>query len=255
MEGYVKSIKYYKIDKFKGYFLVSLVDDKNNFIGTFGNKEYCSICEFRKETFGIMASVDCFDLIRLGSSNPNKLCVSLEVDSSNRIVRIINQNFLAFGKDDNCLYNIKRSFFNRNMDREVWSIESIKSQSDTFSIFLMNDGLGTFYVTGNVYYGFGYPLFTPSELKSDGIIRASLQYLTFIRSILKFYGTNDLMGLSKNSDIQYKKVSLVRDDNGYIIGIGNKEKDIYLVNGVNTYHILNGEGLHQKMLRFNKHLY
>ena len=59
----------------------------------------------------------------------------------------------------------------------------------------------------------------------------------------------------KNSDIQYKKVSLVRDDNGYIIGIGNKEKDIYLVNGVNTYHILNGEGLHQKMLRFNKHLY
>lgn len=252
MVGYISSIKYIKINKNEGYFSVTLEDAIGNKLGTFGNKNFSSPVEFRKETFGIMAAINCFDLTKIGFNIPDKLEVGLEFDKFDRVQKIINKKGVTFFKNEKYLYeskiNLKDLLFGKEI-QEKWTIENIKSQSNTFSVFLMNEhGGGIGYVTNSVYYGFGFPLITCSEPNSADILSASLEYMTFIKSILKLYGTDDLMKLCKTTPMR-RKVDVIVLENGSIVGIGNSEKDIYLVSGENTYTIVNSDMLQQKVLR------
>ena len=50
MEAKISSIRL--ITDTKGwYWLITLVDDNGNIIGTFGNEKYCSDIDFRNQTF------------------------------------------------------------------------------------------------------------------------------------------------------------------------------------------------------------
>ena len=253
MEGYIKSIKYRKLNKYEGYFLVTIINEKGVKIGTFGSKEFTSPVEFRKETFGIMAALDTFDLLKIGSRTPNKLKVYIKDDNYERIYRITNQNGMTFTKDQNNLYIVKRNIiknlFNKENQSNIETIESIKSISDTFTMLLTDGPCFRFYVTGDVYYGFGYPLLERSSIETKYVITSSLQYLTYMRSILKLYGTNDLMNLSLTDEVEYKKITYLTDESGRIIGIGNKNKNIYLISSQNTYELLNEEKLYEKKLK------
>lgn len=247
MEYYIKNVRFKNVNKYEAYYLVTLVDEKGNVVGTFGNKKFSTACEFRKATFGIMAAVDCFDLTRLGSDDPNKLNVCYEQDKFGKVLKIFNDKGISLSKNNDFMYVTKRNIFARKECYET--IENIISSSGTFSMLLTEKPFYVFYVTGNVYYGFGYPLFTTSEVKSNDINEASLQYLSYIRSILRLYSTKDLMMISRVKDIVARKVDVVFNHKDDIVGIGNKEKDIYLINGENTFTLLNEKMLHEKVLK------
>lgn len=167
---------------------------------------------FRKQVFGIMAACNQFDLLRLSSDNP----IYKEVIGyySNGL-QIIENN-----KNEWFSYNIKTSSYfcdqSSQSVKELFSmavnkkipdvsvnkgrIESISSGSGVLQIFFKSNGLGTFMNTGQVYYGFGYPIGIGSIEDKEIINSASLSFQSFILSIMNFYGVDDLLKLSGNID-------------------------------------------------------
>ena len=93
---------------------------------------------------------------------------------------------------------INRRIPDVSIDKE--SVESISFGSDVLQIFFKSNSLGTFMNTGQVYYGLGYPIGICSAEDIEGIRIALLSFRSFILSIMKFYGVDDLLKLSGRVD-------------------------------------------------------
>lgn len=62
-------------------------------------------------------------------------------------------------------------------------------------------------------------------------------FKTFIEGILEIYGTNNLLKLSGNDNIEYPKIQVNVNDNGNIISISSLDNDYELVEDNDSYCI------------------
>lgn len=240
MEAIINSIELVKINNNRCYFKVKLVDEQGNLIGYFGNSKLSDNINFRKQTFGILAACDCFDLLRVSSDSPEFLPIYLEYDSYDRITSIINMDGDCFSFIGDGRYGInKHSLENVDGVENCGQILSITSRSGVFMIMVQTQVFVTSYVTGSVYFGFGYPLGNESsDLEPYYINLSANKFKTFIESILQIYKTNDLLELSRTSALSYPRVLVEMDSRGKIVSIGNDKNNYYLTQNGNSYEIV-----------------
>lgn len=237
MEAIVKSIKLYKVDENRSYWKLELEDLDGNLIGFFGDPKLSDSVNFRKQTFGIMAACNCFNLLELGSNNPKFLPIYFEEENYKGVVSIINREYNIFHQADNGKYVLKK--YNDDINKiknNVAEIFCVSSASGVFNIGIHTPHYSTFYNTGQIYYGFGYPI-TISGEKQEDIIFASDIYKSFIESILKLYKTDDLLKMCNCDVINYPKILINIDENNNIVCIGNESNDYCLLQKNDSYTI------------------
>jgi len=243
MDAFISSMEFIKENENDCYWKVTLVDENNNYIGTFGDSKITDPVNFRKQTFGILSACNCFDLLKLSSSNPQKLPVYYMERKFNGINSIVNKNGQSLKLGHHGMYEINKAwnFFNKNKEikqYEIGEIESIESRSGVFVVSVCSGCSVNSFMTGSVYWGFGYPL-TQENMNEDYIRDASKLYLSFIEGILKLYNTNDLMKLNGNEVSEYPMVIVKTDEKGNITSIGNKDTGFELMTDGISYIIIN----------------
>lgn len=87
-----------------------------------------------------------------------------------------------------------------NGDKEEGVIERIISQSGTFQLLFTCKIGSTFFTTGQIYYGFGYPLTIGKDAKTSVVALSAKRFTSFIVSLMKLYGINDLLKFGGNTD-------------------------------------------------------
>lgn len=179
---------------------------------------------FRKQVFGIMAACNQFDLLRLGNDNPAYKEVIGYYFNGLQIIENEQKEWFSYDKKRSIYFceegsQSVKELFSIAVNRKIpdvfidkGRIESISSGSGVLQIFFKSNGLGTFMNTGQVYYGFGYPIGIGSTEDKEGIKNASLSFQSFILSIMKFYGVDDLLKLSGRVD-KYPIVDITVDKN------------------------------------------
>lgn len=114
----------------------------------------------------------------------------------------------------------------------------IISGSRVLTFWIKHEYYTTFYASGQIYYGFGYPITCMDINSSTEDIKMSAQLFTsFIEGILAIYDTNDLMNLGKEEYINYPKVSVNINQNGDIISIYNQDNGMMLTKSNKNYQI------------------
>ena len=244
MEAIIKSIKLKNV--FNRYFFVIELQDING-ITYYVDKPFLSdSINFRKQVFGIMAACNQFDLLKLGSNTP--LYKDVVGYYSNGLKILENDQDKWFTYDSRtsryfceCSDNKIKELFKVVSERDVFDtfvkkgkIESIKSQSGVFQIFFKSDSVSAFMNTGQIYYGFGYPINIGDSSNLNDIKRSSENFQSFIVNIMKFYGIDDLLMFSGKADInplvdivisKNKVVNITSLETGMGISIG-KNYDI-----------------------------
>lgn len=74
--------------------------------------------------------------------------------------------------------------------------------------------------TGQIYYGFGYPIGIGSVDNKDSLKIAATAFQSFIISLMKFYNVTDLLHLGGNIE-QYPIVEIELDKNNKIAQISS----------------------------------
>lgn len=179
---------------------------------------------FRKQVFGIMAACNQFDLLRLSSDNPIYKEVIGYYSNGLQIIENNKNEWFSYNKKTSSYFCDQSSqsvkeLFSMAVNKKIpevsidkGRIESISSGSGVLQIFFKSNGLGTFMNTGQVYYGFGYPIGIGSVDDKESIKIASLSFQSFILSIMNFYGVDDLLELSGKID-KYPIVDITVDKN------------------------------------------
>lgn len=240
--AYVESIDLCHIDDNESYFQLSLVDEEGSSLGIFGSPYLTSSEDFRKETFGILSAINHMDILSLGG-NKQEIPIKFKCNSRNIVNELINEDGLSFHISDDGEYITKKM---QGDEREVFNgnITKITSSSDTITIQIKSEYFTTHYVSGNLYYGFGYPLL--SRTNNDAIKEKSANhYKAYIENLLKFLNTDDLLrvgGEVKKSP----KILIERDEVGNIIAIGSEENDYHLRIDENKYKIEKGRLIPRK---------
>lgn len=179
---------------------------------------------FRKQVFGIMAACNQFDLLRLSSDNPIYKEVIGYYSNGLQIIENNKNEWFSYNKKTSSYFCDQfspsvKELFSMAVNKKIpevsidkGRIESISSGSGVLQIFFKSNGLGTFMNTGQVYYGFGYPIGIGSVDDKESIKIASLSFKSFILSIMNFYGVDDLLELSGKID-KYPIVDITVDKN------------------------------------------
>lgn len=255
MEAYISSIKYIKVNKFYGYFKVTLLDKDGSLMGYFGKENLSDPISFRKETFGILSSCNCFDLLKLGGEEITPLEITIEIHPIRDIVTsITNQSGVTLKNvEGNYVLNknILHKFLNYKNEEKA-QIENIISRSGVFEMILKGSPFYRFYTTGSVYYGFGYPLISFGEINEEDVLLTSTWYHSYITSILKFYKTDDLLTLNRKQPSIYRKVSILIDENNEIYALGNEETNMYLTIQDGKYEMIKEDLENIKKLKQEK---
>lgn len=233
----IKSIELCQIDENESFFQVTLADEEGNDIGVFGSPYLTSDIDFRKETFGILEAIGCFDLLKLGGNEEACIPITFKCDRRDVIDEIHNSDNQTLHMGTSGEYVTEEM---KEDEREVFDgiINSIKSASDTFTMQIRNPHFTTNYVTGNIYYGFGYPLLSQTN-NEELIKKASKHYKSYIESILKFCGTDDLLRIGGEPS-KYPDILIQRDEVGNIIAIGSSDKEYHLCIAENGYKFEKG---------------
>lgn len=211
MQAIIKRIELKKFFK-KYYFLVEL-QDENGKIHIVDKPFSASESNFRKQLFGLMAACNQFDLLKLCTDSPVYKNVIGYYSNGLQILENDENKWFSYDKKkgtyfcENCDKNIKR-LFDFAIERKVrdvsvtkGKIESIESGSGVFQIFFKGDSLGTFMNTGQIYYGFGYPIGLGDSKDIEGVRKAVVSFQSFIINLLKFYNVSDILDLGGKKDI------------------------------------------------------
>lgn len=179
---------------------------------------------FRKQVFCIMAACNQFDLLRLSNDHPIYKEVIGYYSNGLQIIENDNKEWFSYDKKSSTYFCDQfspsvKELYSMAVNKKIpevsidkGRIESISSGSGVLQIFFKSNGLGTFMNTGQVYYGFGYPIGIGSIEDKEIINSASLSFQSFILSIMNFYGVDDLLKLSGKID-KYPVVDITVDKN------------------------------------------
>lgn len=171
-----------------------------------------SVISFRKQIFGILSACGTFDLMKLATENPIPKKVIGYYTYKLQILENDKNEWLIYDKD-RVEYTCKKvnkkqkkmmdTLIKSNLSsisKEEGRIERIISQSGVFQLLFNSRGGITSFTTGQIYYGFGYPLDIGNEENTDEVEKSAKLFTSFIISLVKFYGINDLLDFGKNKD-------------------------------------------------------
>lgn len=167
---------------------------------------------FRNQVFGIMKEIGFYDLLKLATTRikPKKVTTWYDIDRQRTEFIKNKKNMEFYFNKEKKIYCCEK--FNRKIERIIEScdwlykedaeINSIISASSTFSIVLnFESGTTTYIDGGQMYMGFGNPIFIGENATENEIDYSSKFFETFIVALMDFYGINDLLnfgGSEKN---------------------------------------------------------
>ena len=230
MEAIIKRIELKKILN-RYYFVLEIQDINENVYIV--DKPFCSdLINFRRQVFGIMAACNQFDLLRLTTSNPEYKDVVGYYSNGLQILENDQNKWFSYDKRtgkyfcDDAKEDV-RKLFKTIVDNNLGDvsvnkgeIQSIESASGVFQIFFNSNGLGTFMNTGQIYYGFCYPIGIGSADNKESVKIAATVFQSFIISLMKFYNVTDLLCLGGKIE-QYPVVEIELDKNNKISQISS----------------------------------
>ena len=157
-----------------------------------------------------MSACDCYDLMRLATDEPvykkvvgyykNSLII-LESENDDWFAYNVNKTRYICTKLAKDKLELLKTFTNNtsSVTKDLGYIEKIESKSAIFSMLFTGEFASTFYnCAQQIYYGFGYPIYLGDEDNMESTKRAAKIYTSFIVSLMKFYGVNDLLQLGGN---------------------------------------------------------
>ena len=205
MEAVIKRIELKKF--FKNYYFVVEIQDIDGNVYVI-DKPFCSDEEnFRKVVFGLMASCNQFDLLRFCTENPLYKNVVGYYNDGLKIIENEKDQWFSYDSKQGKFFCASSSqelkdLYDRAEKRRIpniyvndGKIESITSASGVFQIFFHSKSYGTFMNTGQIYYGFGYPIGIGTPDNKENVKIATGAFQSFILSIMDFYGVADLLHL------------------------------------------------------------
>lgn len=241
MKALITNIRYKKLDKRHSYWIITINDVNGNLIEELNLSHLSNAQNFRVQTYGILAAINCFDLLRLFTNEPDTLPIYVDGSVTSRLdyLKNLKGHVLKYSDDK---YIVEKGLFKsrKKSEHEIeGNISSITSMSGTFGIQIDTEYFSTYFSTGQIYYGFGYPLTSSYQSNENAKTLSCDMFKSFIESILSFYNTNDLIDLGRTQKIEYPIVEVEFDDNGHINAIGSVVTNFYLVEGPNSYSIIN----------------
>jgi len=191
------------------YFKIELTDLNGNI--HIINKPFLNDpINFRKQVFGIMAACGNYDLLTLATDNPIKKRVIGYYINGLQMLENEKSEWLTYDKElkefkcaridkkkKKIVQTIAESHISDIMIEEG-NIECILSESGTIQLLFKGENITSFYLTGQIYYGFGYPLNIGDEKNIVTVKESSQKFTSFIVSLMHFYGTNDLLHFGGN---------------------------------------------------------
>lgn len=204
MEAIIKSVELKKIVN-RYYFKITITDIVGNTY-VIDNPLWSDPISFRRQVFGIMTACGTYDLMKLATNTPIPKKIIGYYANGMKILENEANEWFSF-KSNKAEYEceetdeIQRKAMqiiiennNNKIDKSIGSIEKISSASGVFLLFFRGEHLSTSYVCGQqIYWGFGEPI-TIGDPKKIKIARNFAKiYQTFIVSLMKFYGINDLL--------------------------------------------------------------
>lgn len=194
------------------YYLKIELLDENGIKRSLDNPFLNDDINFRKQVFGVLSACGSFDLMKLATSNPKQKKMIGYYQNGLQILENENEEWLSLNRETG-LYRCKkpnkktRKVFNMlieknmfNVEKEEGIIERIISQSGTFQLtFNVKSGL-EYFITGPIYNGFGYPLTVGTDATPSDVAFFAKKFTSFIVSLMKLYGINDLLQFGGNID-------------------------------------------------------
>lgn len=203
MKAAIRKLELKKIMN-RHYIKIELADEKG-IPRMVNNSVLSDDIHFRKLVFGILSACNCYDLMRLATSNPNCKKMVGYYQHGLRILENDHKECLTFD-EKNCEYTCKKmnrktrelidmvvEYKEFHCDKEEGIIECITSQSGTFQLLFTCKAGSTFFTTGQIYTGFGYPLSTRTPVHPDNEAKSARMFTSFIVSLMKLYGVQDLL--------------------------------------------------------------
>lgn len=242
MQAKLKSLELKKV--LKNYYIKVKVECQGKEY-VLSNPLHSDVINFRKQVFGILTACNCYDLMRLARKEPiPRGAKGYYVQG--RGYKIFENNYgqwLSFDKklgiysckkaDENIKTLIKYSqeLNYSNVDVNDGVITSIVSQSGVFQMmFESQNNIISFFSTGQVYYGFGYPINIGNNASESEKIKSAKMFTSFITSIMQFYGEGDLLKLGGEIE-DYPNVEITLDERNRIKSITNSETKLGLIVG------------------------
>lgn len=209
---------------------ITLIDDQDRILGTFGNEIYCDDINFRKQTFYIMKILNNWDLLKLDGLE-KKFPVLVDNEFS-RINYIANSNgeYLKFD------YVTGEVLRGSGMDVSQFflnQISSLVSRSGVLMASIIDKYNHRGFSADNAYLGF-IPIY-PNQNDKELEIYGSRCFKEFVYGILSLCNIKEL--IQSNN---YPEVSVKFDLNGNIIAIGDIDGNEYLYITKNGYDLING---------------
>lgn len=213
---------------------------------------------FRKLVFGMLTACDCYDIMRLGREIPipQKATGYYIEGRGYKIFENDKGQWFSFHKntgkyscekaDEHTKQLIKKAeeYNVSNVTKTNGTIESIRSASGVFQIlFQSEDGLSSFFTTGQVYWGFGAPINLGNNASESEKVESAKVFTTFITSLMDFYGENDLLKLGGEVE-KYPEVEITLNHSNKVKAITNPTTGLGVGIGQN-YEILDISSIHK----------
>lgn len=230
----IESIKLRRVDEENSYFEVELVDEEGKSLGVFGSPYITDAINFRREVFGLLKACGTNDFLKLGQKENISIPITFRCNRRNAVSEICNENNQTFHLNQIGEYVTEPTIENNFISYEG-AIDRVESAIDTLNMRITDGNSCICYVSGNVHYGFGYPLITMSN-NPELIKKASKHYKEYIENMLKFFGTDDLLRIG-GEPIKLPEVLIERDESGNIIAIGREGEENHLRIMNNDYKI------------------
>lgn len=247
MQAVIQKLELKKI-KNRHYIKIELIDE-NGVKRNIDNPLLSDEISFRKLVFGILSACNCYDLMRLATNNPNHKKIIGYCQNGLQILQNENNEWLSLDRYSSQYICKKPSRKTRkvfemlikqkkfNIDKEEGVIESIVSESGTFQLLFTSKLGTTFFLTGQIYYGLGYPIDIGYDITPSNELKSAKMFTSFIVSLMKLYGINDLLKFGGNiNNLPIVEISINNDNK--ITSITNQTTGMGL--GIGTrYEIIN----------------
>jgi len=194
---------------------------------------------FRRQVFGLLSACGSYDILKIASLSPKPLEIAGYFNNNSlKILENKEGNWLTYSKNEEKYICVTPSTKQRKeietmlsanigLEKIKGTIESIKSESGVFSVLFNGGSFYTHFVTNQIYYGFGYPLYIGREEDIEGVKTSSKMFASFIMSLMDFYNSKDLLKLGGNPN-QFPEVDIEINELGSIETITNPENGLGL---------------------------
>lgn len=204
---------------------------------------------FRRLVFGILSACGNYDLMRIATENPEPQKMSGYYQNGLIILENEKGEWLSLDRKIG-LYrcqqptpetrkNFELIIENNMLDlsKDEGIIDRIVSESGVFLLRFIGKSSATHFITGQIYYGLGYPITIGKNADPSNIAISAKMFTTFITSLMKLYGINDLLQFGGNTD-NLPIVEIELNNNNKISTITNPTTGMGLAIG-KKYEIIN----------------